>query len=196
MKRALPALLLVALLPLAGAETFLRIRSGAEEYSRLDTNSLPAAVLAPLRARMLAEGWAPYESAARPRDTWCTTWARTLALDEGGWHEGWEEAPIPVPLDRGRLVGTILALPAGTNLLAAALASEPVAAWFAGEPTYIRGSDGAAAVAAALGIDAESLETIAAIAAGRMRTPPAAETAGGAGVQPPSLAPETAEGSP
>ena len=51
-------------------------------------------------------------------------------------------------------------MPDGTNLLSAALESEPVAAWFAGEPTYVRGSLGAQAVGTALGITPAALEAI------------------------------------
>lgn len=157
---------LAALSLAAAADTFLRLDGGVERYSSLDTSALPAAVAEPLRERMLADGWAPYESAPRPPDTWCTTFVRSLVRTNGVWRESWVEASVPVSLDRARLVGTLLALPGGTNLLSAALASEPVAAWFAGEPTYIRGSVGAAAVAAALGIDSDALETIVAIATG------------------------------
>lgn len=149
------------LLPLAiAAETFLKIDGGVETYSTLSTNGLPTAVAEPLRARMLAGGYLPYESATRPADTWCTTPIRSLVATNGVWREVWTEASIPVPLDRTRLVAALLAMPDGTNLLSAALESEPVAAWFAGEPTYVRGSLGAQAVGTALGITPAALEAI------------------------------------
>lgn len=155
-----PIAFVLALAVLAPASTFLRIEGGREHYSELATNGLPAVVAEPLVARMRADGWAPYVAAPRPADTWCTTHVRTLALTNGVWTEGWTEASVPVPLDRGRLVGTLLALPDGTNLLASALASEPVAAWFAGTPTYIRGSEGARMVSAVLGLSETNLEAL------------------------------------
>lgn len=150
----------------ATGETYLRIEGGIEHRSELSTNGLPAEIATPLRQRMADAGWLPYVPAVRPPDTWCSTWVRTLAATNGAWHEGWVEASVPVPLDRAALVGTLLALPNGTNLLAVALASEPVAAWFAGEPTYIRGSQGARAIAAALGIDQAMLEALVAASLG------------------------------
>ena len=144
----------------APAETYLRIDGGRECYADLLTNGLPAVVAEPLVGRMRADGWAPYVAATRPPDTWCTTHVRTLAITNGVWTEGWTEASVPVPLDRAKLVGAILSFPDGTNLLSRALSSEHVAAWFAGNPTYVRGSLGARAVGAALGITADALEAI------------------------------------
>ena len=143
------------------AETYLRIDGGVEQYSDLATNGLPAEIAAPLRERMIAGGYLPYVPTKRPPDTWCTTQLRTLVATNGTWREVWTEASVPVKLDRTLLVEALLELPDGTNLLAAALASEPVAAWFAGEPTYVRGSPGAQAVGAALGIPQEVLEALA-----------------------------------
>ena len=157
MKAALPLLLLALA---ASAETFLRIDAGVEHYSTLSTNGLPAEVAAPLRERMIAGGYLPYEPAPRPADTWCTTQVRSLVATNGVYREVWTEASIPVPLDRTRLVAALLALPDGTNLLSAALSSEPVAAWFAGDPTYVRGSLGAEAVGTALGITPDTLEAL------------------------------------
>ena len=145
---------------IASAETYLRIDGGREHYSELRTNGLPAVVAEPLVARMRADGWTPYVAAPRPADTWCTTHVRTLALTNGVWAEGWTEASVPVALDRARLVGALLAMPDGTNLLSSALSSEPVAAWFSGEPTYVRGSRGAHAVASALGLTPDVLEAL------------------------------------
>lgn len=153
-------LLCLVLAGTAMAETFLKVERGVETYSDLSTNGLPAEVAAPLRERMIAGGYLPYAPAARPADTWCTAQVRTLVATNGVWREVWTEASVPVPLDRGRLVAALLALPDGTNLLAAALSSEPVAAWFADEPTYVRGSLGARAVGAALGITSDALEAI------------------------------------
>ncbi len=157
MKAVLPIFLLALA---ASAETFLRIDAGVEHYSTLSTNGLPAEIAAPLRERMIAGGYLPYVPSKRPPDTWCTTQLRTLVATNGVWREIWTEASVPVPLDRALLVETLLELPDGTNLLAAALSSEPVAAWFAGEPTYVRGSLGAQAVGTALGLTQDALETI------------------------------------
>ena len=154
------ALLCLLLAFAASAETFLKIEGGVETYSTLSTNALPAAVAEPLRARMMAGGYLPYEPAARPADTWCTTQVRSLVATNGVWREVWMEASVPVPLDRTRLVDALLALPDGTNLLSAALSSEPVAAWFAGTPTYVRGSLGAQAIAAALHLPEEIVEAL------------------------------------
>lgn len=150
----------------AGGETLLRVRGGVEETTQFSSDGLPEIVVGPLRDRMRADGWAPYVRAERPADTWCSTSVRCLTLTNGVWRESWREASIPVPLDRARLVNALLSLPDGTNLLATAIASEPVAAWFAGEPTYVRGSQGAAAVAAALGVDGETLEALVAASLG------------------------------
>ena len=160
MKRTVLPFLLVAAALCAGGETFLRVEGGVESFSELSTNGLPAEIAVPLRERMVEAGWLPYEPAVKPADTWCSTWVRTLTATNGVWREGYVEASVPVPLDRVALVGVVLSLPNGTNLLAAAMASEPVAAWFAGEPTYVRGSLGAQTVAAALGIDQATLEAL------------------------------------
>ena len=157
MKTVLPILLLTLA---ASAETFLKIDAGVEHYSPISTNGLPAEIAIPLRERMIAGGYLPYEPAARPADTWCTTQVRSLVATNGVWRETWIEASIPVSLDRTRLVDALLALPDGTNLLSAALSSEPVAAWFAGDPTYVRGSLGAQAIAAALHLPEETVEAL------------------------------------
>ena len=159
MKKLVQILVLAAAVAASG-ETLLRIGGGVEETTELSTNGLPAVVSTPLFERMLADGWAPYRPAPRPADTWCTTSIRTLSFTNGVWREGWEEASIPVALDRTRLVEAVLALPDGTNLLSAAIASEPVATWFAASPTYIRGSQGAQAVSAALGLTTNDLEAL------------------------------------
>ena len=166
MKRTLLQILLVAAALCAGGETFLRVEGGVERRSELSTNDLPAEIAVPLRERMVEAGWLPYVPAVKPADTWCSTYVRTLVATNGAWREGWVEASVPVPLDRAALVGAVLALPDGTNLLAAAMASEPVAAWFAEEPTYVRGSVGARTVAAALGVDAATLEALVAASLG------------------------------
>ena len=154
MKRTILPLLLLAAATLASGETFLRVEGGVERRSELATNGLPAEIAVPLRERMIAQGWLPFEPAVKPADTWCSTWVRTLTATNGVWKEGWAEASVPVPLDRVALVGTVLSMPNGTNLLAA------------GEPTYSRGSLGARTVAAALGIDAETLEALVAASLG------------------------------
>lgn len=164
-----PRLLSVAFLvaaAFAGGETFLRVEGGVEHYSGISTNGMPPEIAVALRERSIAAGWLPYEPAVRPADTWCTTWVRTLTQTNGVWREGFVEAAVPIPLDRSALVSTVLALPNGTNLLAAAFADERTAAWFADAPTYIRGSAGARAIAAALGIDQATLEALVAASLG------------------------------
>ena len=166
MKPKLLLALLSAAATFAGGEVFFRVDGGVEWQMVEQTEGLPEEVAVALRDRLLQSGWRPYVRAPKPADTWCTTFVRTLTETNGVWQEGWAEASVPVPLDRVALVGTVLSMPNGTNLLAAAMASEPVAAWFAGEPTYIRGSLGARTVAAALGVDAATLEALVAASIG------------------------------
>ena len=162
MKRSNLSTAALALLEAAPAfcGTYLRIRNGAEQYAEIETTRLPAEVVAPLVSRMEESGYAPYVPAPRPDDSWCTTWARTLELGGGEWREGWEEIPVPVPVDRERVVAALLALPGGAAKLSAALSSEAVASWLAENPVYVRGSDGARAVAAALGLSEAQLEAL------------------------------------
>lgn len=163
-------LLLLVALPAHGT-LFLRIDGGAEQFVSVDTNRLPASVAAPLIDQLSASGYAPFRPSPRPSDTWCTTWTRTIELKNGVWHEGWEESPVPVPVDRERIVAALVELPNGEELLSAALQSEAIAAWFTGDPVYVRGSQGAMAIAGALGISAVDLEALVRTAETNATTP-------------------------
>lgn len=146
----------------AAGEVYLKLDGGAELYSTLPAGELPDYLVAPLQARLQEGGYHPFESTPRPPDTWCTSQLRAIVLTNGVYRETWVEAAVPVPLDRGRLVEAILAMPGGTNLLRAAITNAVVAGWFAQDnPTYVRGSEGAEAVGAAMGLTRHELEYVA-----------------------------------
>ena len=145
------------------ADGFLRVRNGAEERASVPAD-LPASVTNAYVAQLRASGYLPLVEDERPwlseADAWCCIVGRTLEATNGVWHVGWEVQPVPVSLDRAELCSTILALPDGTNLLAAAMSDPAVADWFVADPVYVRGSELALAMQQLLGLDQAALENL------------------------------------
>lgn len=151
---------LVFLGSLSAAGDLLRIVNGTEERASIPAG-LPAAVTNAYAAQLYAAGYRPVETVGSPRSDWCTRAVRTLTETNGVWREEWIECPVPVPLDPVRLCNAVLAMPDGTNRLAAAMSVPAVAEWFVSDPVYTRGSELALAMQQLLGIDAVSnLEAI------------------------------------
>ena len=140
---------------LAVAQDLLRIVNGTEERASIPAG-LPAAVTNAYAAQLYAAGYRPVETVGSPRSDWCTRAVRTLTETNGVWREEWIECPVPVPLDPVKLCNAVLAMPGGTNRLAAAMVVPAVAEWFVADPVYVRGSELALAMQQLLGIDAVS----------------------------------------
>lgn len=157
MKRTL--VFLVLLSSLASAQELLRIVNGTEERASIPAG-LPTSVTNAYAAQLYAAGYRPVETVNEPRADWCTTAVRTVNLTNDIYRIEWIECPVPVALDRTKLCNTLLSLPDGTNLLAAAMAVPAVAEWFVSDPVYVRGSDLALAMQQLLGLDQAGLEAV------------------------------------
>ena len=153
------ALVLVLLVSVASAQQLLRISGGVEETASIPAG-LPAAVTNAYVERLYATGYRPVETVNAPHSDWCTRAVRTVNLTNGVYRVEWIECPVPMPLDRAKLCSTILTLPDGTNLLAAAMSVPAVADWFVSDPGYVRGSELALAMQQLLGLDQAGLEAI------------------------------------
>ena len=156
------AIVLVLLACACAAGELLRVSGGVEERASVP-EGLPEPIAAAYEAKLREAGFRPVVVATNaPAGCWCTRVVRTLDLDEtnGVWRVGYVEAPEPIRLDRSALVGALLALPDGTNKLAAAMAVPAVAEWFVGAPVYTRGSALALGMQALLGVDRDGLEAI------------------------------------
>lgn len=157
MKRLL--LLLVLLCSFASAQELLRIVNGTEERASIPAG-LPTSVTNAYASQLYAAGYRPVETVNAPHSDWCTRPVRTVNLTNDVYRVEWIECPVPMPLDRARLCSTILGLPDGTNLLAAAMSVPAVAEWFVADPVYVRGSDLALGMQQLLGLDQVALETL------------------------------------
>ncbi len=153
------ALALVLLVSAASAQQLMRISGGVEETASIPAG-LPAAVTNAYAERLYATGYRPVETVNAPHSDWCTRAVRTVNLTNGVYRVEWIECPVPMPLDRAKLCSTILALPDGTNLLAAAMSVPAVADWFVSDPVYVRGSELALAMQQLLGLDQAGLEAL------------------------------------
>ena len=175
MKR-IPLLLALVLLALAGslavAADLLRIVDGTEQYASIPAG-LPAAVTNAYAERLYATGYRPVVTEGEPRSSWCTRAVRTVTLTNDVYLVRWIECSVPIPLDRTKLCSAILALPGGTNVLAAAMSQPAVADWFVAAPVYTRGSALALAMQQLLGVDRDNLETLLRGAAATAESPAA-----------------------
>ena len=152
--------LLALLCSFASAQELLRIVNGTEERASIPAG-LPTSVTNAYAAQLYAAGYRPVETVNAPHSDWCTRAVRTVNLTNDVYRVEWIECPVPTPLDRTRLCNALLALPDGTNLLAAAMSVPAVADWFVSDPVYVRGSDLALALGTFLGLDQASLEEVA-----------------------------------
>mgnify|MGYP007070242093 CR=1 FL=1 len=158
MKRTLPVLLAL-LCTVALSQDLLRIVNGTEELASIPPG-LPTSVTNAYAQQLAAAGYRPVETVNAPHSDWCTRPVRTVNLTNDVYRVEWIECPVPMPLDRARLCSTILGLPDGTNLLAAAMSVPAVAEWFVADPVYVRGSDLALGMQQLLGLDQVALETL------------------------------------
>ena len=115
---------------LSAAGDLLRIVNGTEERASIPAG-LPASVTNAYAAQLYAAGYRPVETIGHPdavntvEDPFVqvfTRAVRTLTETNGVWREEWIRCPIPVPLDPVRLCNAVLAMPDGTNTLAAGAA--------------------------------------------------------------------------
>lgn len=156
MKSTLVLLLLVLS---AAAQQLMRISGGTEETATIPAG-LPPAVTNAYVAQLHAAGYRPVQTVNEPHADWCTRAVRTVNLTNGVYRVEWIECPVPMPLDRASLCSTILGMPDGTNLLAAAMSVPAVADWFVSAPVYVRGSELAVAMQQLLGLDQAALENL------------------------------------
>ena len=155
----------------AGAQELLRIVNGVEERTSVPAG-LPPAVTNAYAAQLHAVGYRPVEVVNEPHADWCTRAVRTVVLTNDVYRVEWIECPVPMPLDRAKLCSTILSLPDGTNLLAAAMSVPAVANWFVADPVYVRGSELALAMQQLLGLDQAGLEALLHPSGNAVATPP------------------------
>ena len=153
------ALVLVLLVSVASAQQLLRISGGVEETASIPTG-LPSSVTNAYAQQLYAAGYRPIVEVNEPHADWCTRAVRTVVLTNDVYRVKWIECPVPMPLDRAKLCSTILSLPGGTNLLAAAMSVPAVADWFVSDPVYVRGSELALAMQQLLGLDQAGREAL------------------------------------
>ncbi len=153
------AILLILASLTAGAQQLMRISGGVEERTTVPAG-LPASITNAYVGKLHAAGYRPVETVNEPHADWCTRAVRTVNLTNGVYRVEWIECPVPIPLDRASLCSTILALPDGTNLLAAAMSVPAVADWFVSDPVYVRGSELALAMQQLIGLDQAALENL------------------------------------
>jgi len=151
--------LFFSLVSAACAQQLMRIANGSEETTTIPAG-LPPAVTNAYAAQLHAVGYRPVEVVNEPHADWCTRAVRTVNLTNDVYRVEWIECPVPMPLDRAKLCSTILSLPDGTNLLAAAMSVPAVANWFVADPVYVRGSELALAMQQLLGLDRTGLENL------------------------------------
>lgn len=159
MMKALPLLIVICALSAHGQD-LLRIVNGTEERASVPAG-LPVSITNAYAQQLYAAGYRPVVTIGHPdavntiEDPFgkvFTRAVRTLVETNGVWREEWIRCPMPVALDPARLCNAVLALPGGTNLLAAAMAQPAVAEWFVSSPVYVRGSDLALGMQQLLGV--------------------------------------------
>lgn len=143
----------------ASAQQLMRISGGSEESASIPAG-LPSSVTNAYAQQLYAAGYRSVVEVNEPHADWCTRAVRTVVLTNDVYHVEWIECPVPMPLDRAKLCSTILSLPDGTNLLAAAMSVPAVADWFVSDPVYVRGSELALAMQQLLGLNQSALENL------------------------------------
>ncbi len=137
--------------------------------ARIDiTDGMPEEAKAAQRAVAASQGLLPVANLApRPEPTPFGIWRERIlpVTDEyggvAGYSQSWEFRPVPVRLSQGRVMADEAVAPV-LGQLAKALAGNPeLAAWWAGECVYLRGSEKAALLMEALGMDEAAFEALA-----------------------------------
>ena len=120
------------------------------------------------RAVAAAQGLLPVANVApRPKPTPFGIWHERIlpVTDEyggvTGYSQSWEFRPVPVRLDQGRLMADEAVAPVLDRFAKALADNQPLAAWWAGECVYLRGSEKASLLLEALGMDEAAFEAVA-----------------------------------
>ena len=158
MKKTFFAILLLA--ALSGAETLVRWDS-REGLQSLDIPPDWPEDLQSLHRKLAVErGFRPLHAAPKPVPTPFATPVRVCTTNESGWLIQWYDVPVPVPLDRDKLLSAVAASGGISNAVAAFQSDPRLAEWWAGNLTYVRSSTNAALMSAALGLDQVVMEDL------------------------------------
>ena len=131
-------------------------------------DSLTDEAVAAQRAVVASQGLLPVSNVSpRPKPTPFGVWHERIVpvTDEyggvTGYSQSWEFRPLPIRLSQGRLMADEAMAPCLPRLAAALSEDDGLAAWWAGECVYMRGSETAARLLEAIGMDEASFEPVA-----------------------------------
>lgn len=158
MKRIALSFLLVA--AIASAETLARFDARAGLRTLDIPADWPAELQAAQRDLALASGYLPLVVSNAPAATPFTVPVRVCTTNSAGILVRYIEAPVAVPLDRGKLLAVVSSGGSLTNALAALRSDPRLADWWSSNLTYVRGSTNAVLMASALGLDQPALESL------------------------------------
>lgn len=158
MKHVSLALLLVA--AIASAETLARFDARVGLRTLDVPADWPAELQAAQRDLASASGYLPLVVSNAPSATPFTVPVRVCTTNSAGILVYYVEAPVAVPLDRGKLLAVVSSGGTLTNALAALRSDPRLADWWSSNLTYVRGSTNAALMASALGLDKPTLESL------------------------------------
>lgn len=161
MKRSciLLAILLAAAV-IASAETLARFDSRVGLRTLEVPDDWPAELRAAQRDLAAASGYLPLTVSNAPAATPFTVPVRVCTTNAAGILVYYVDAPVAVPLDRGKLLAVVSAGGALTNALAALRSDLRLTDWWSSNLTYVRGSTNAVLMASALGLDQPALEDL------------------------------------
>ncbi len=158
MKRLVASLLAIA--AVASAETLARFDSRVGLRTLEVPDDWPAELRAAQRDLAAASGYLPLVVSNAPSATAFTAPVRVCTTNSTGILVYYVDAPVAVPLDRGKLLAVVSSGGALTNALAALRSDPRLAYWWSSNLTYVRGSSNAVLMASALGLDQASLEAL------------------------------------
>ena len=158
MKHVSLALLLVA--AIASAETLARFDSRVGLRTLDIPADWPIELQSAQRDLAVASGYLPLVVSNAPASTAFTAPVRVCTTNTTGILVYYVDAPVAVPLDRGKLLAVVSSGGTLTNAIAALRSDPRLADWWSSNLTYVRGSTNAVLMASALGLDQPALEDL------------------------------------
>ena len=159
MKRTFLTLLLAAAI-VASAETLARFDPRAGLRTLDIPADWPVELQAAQREIAAASGYLPLVVSNAPAATAFTEPVRVVTTNEAGVLVYYVDAPVAIPLDRGKLLAAVTAGGALSNAVSALSSDARLGEWWASNLTYVRGSTNAVLMATALGLDQPTLEAL------------------------------------
>lgn len=159
MKKLVLAFLLVAAI-VASAETLARFDARVGLRTLDIPADWPEELQSAQRDLAVASGYRPLVVSNAPAATAFTVPVRVCTTNAAGILVHYVEAPVAVPLDRGKLLAVVSAGGTFTNALDALRSDPRLADWWSSNLTYVRGSTNAVLMATALGLDQPTLEAL------------------------------------